>query len=540
MLRTLLNRVESINLTFSSWILGFLGILFVRTFLESFSDVPATGNMTSDASTIVHYYLYFLAVTVSLLLFLGLFIDRAKLEKISLFALAGNIVVPLLDLIISKGRGSLHYLTADGAGLLKSFFLFFTQTPISGVTAGIRISVYLGLVALFLYMMYSTNSIKKAALAVFGSYAIMFFWGSLPSVWKLFIDLFSPEGVAMSVSQFFITSEAASVISRNFLHPTVQLSYFRGAEVFFNVALSSLYYIFIFFLVASYFFVRHREKFSAILKNSRQFRASHYYIMIGIGLLLGSKISPVWISWNWLDVVSLVVLFLAYFCARAYAGGVNDIEDLEIDRISNPHRPLPSGLLTVGDIKNTNLFFLAWALLGGFLVGEYALFTIVAALFASYVYSAPPLRLKAYPLIATFLIALASLAAFTAGFYFTSLDKTTRALPGAYILLIVLALTLGENAKDIKDVEGDKRSGIYTLPVIFGERMGKKIVGILAALAFLSVPIILPSTTLFVVSLCAGITVYFLVNRKEYSERPIFLLSFIYAAIAVPLVFFML
>ncbi len=539
MFKSLLDRIENANLTFRDWVMGFLGVLFVRIFLESFSNVPVTGNLTSDASTIVHYYLYYLAATVSLLLFLGLFIDRAKLERVALFALVGNIVAPVIDLLLSGEKVALmHYIFADGAGLLKNFLLFFTPSPISGITLGMKVEIYLGLCGLFLYVIYSTRSAAKALFSAFGAYVIMFFWGSLPSLWKLFYDLFSPASRALSLGQFFITSEATSVISRNFLHPTVQLSYIRGAEVFFNVAISELYYVLIFFLVATYFFVRNPEKFSAILKSSRQYRAAHYYVMIGIGLLVGSKVAPAWILWTWPDVASLIVLFLAYFCARAYAGGVNDIEDLEIDRISNPKRPLPSGLLAVSDIKNANLFFLSWALLGGFLVGQYALFTIIAALFMSYIYSVPPLRLKIYPFIATLLIALASFAAFVAGFYFMSPDKTAKALPIAYILLIILGLTLAENVKDVKDVEGDKKCGVYTLPVIFGEKIGKRIIGALVAASFLLVPLILNSAYLFIPSLVAGAGAYFLIDRKKYSEGPFFALCSLYAAVAIFVVFF--
>ncbi len=539
MFKNLVEKISNTKITFAQWIGAFFGVMFVRIFLENFSSIPATGNWTSDASTIVHYYLYYVAVTVSLLLFLGLFIDRAKLERVSLFALAGNVVAPLLDLSISGGKGFLmHYIFADGRGLLRSFFLFFTPAAISGITPGMKIEFFLGLCAFFLYVLYSTRNAAKAVCAAIGSYAILFFWGSLPSLWKLFHDLFSSGGGALSMSQFFTVSETASVVSRNFLHPTVQLSYLRSVEIFFNVAISEIYYILIFFLVATYFFVRHGNAFSAILKNSRQFRAAHYYVMIGIGILLGLKAGPAWISWNWLDVVSLIVLFVSFGCARAYAGGVNDIEDLETDKISNSRRPLPLGLLTAHDIKDTNLFFLIWALLGGFLVGQYAFFAIVAALFISHIYSVPPLRLKNYPMIATFLIAVASFAAFAAGFYFASPDKTTRALPIAYMLLIIVGLTLGENVKDVKDIEGDKKSGAYTLPVIFGEATGKRIVGVLAVFSFLSVPLILGSVKLLPLSLVAGAAVYPLVDRKDYSELPVLLTLFLYTLIAVPIFFF--
>jgi homogentisate phytyltransferase / homogentisate geranylgeranyltransferase len=536
MIEKVIERISNTKITFRAWIAAFLGIMLIRFFLENFSSIPITGYWTSDAATIVHGCLYYLAATISLLLFLGLFVDRAKLERLALFALIGNIVAPLFDILVSNRAWSpMHYISADSGGLLRNFIM---PASISGITTGMKVEFFLGACLLLWYVLYATKSVAKAVFAVLGSYAILFLWGALPSVWKIIHDLFSSGSGALAVSQFFITSEAASVVVKNFLHPTIQLSYFRGAEVFFDVAVSQLYYILIFVLVAAYFFVRNREKFFATLKNARQFRAAHYYLMVGLGLAAGLKIATAWISWNWLDITSLIVLFLAYGCARMYAGGVNDIEDLEIDKVSNPGRPLPSHLLTVDDIKNTNLFFLLWALLGGFLAGHYVFFTIIVALFVSHAYSVPPLRLKSYPLIATFLIALASLAAFAAGFYFVSLDKTTKALPVAYIALILVGLTLGENVKDIKDIEGDRKEDVYTFPVVFGEKNGKRIVGALAAAAFLLVPLLLQVEAMLVPSILAGVGIYFLVNRKRYSERPIFLLGSAYAALAIWILFF--
>ncbi len=532
----LIERISNMHITFRGWIAAFFGIMFARYFLENFSSISITGYWSLDATAMIHGSFYYLAATISLLLFVGLFVDRAKLERLALFALFGNIVAPLLDLLASgRGWSPMHYISADGGGLARDFLMPFS---VSGITTGMKTEFLLGACLLLWYVLYATKSVIRAMFAVLGSYVILFFWGALPSIWKLLHDFFSSGNGALSVSQFFITSEASSVIVRNFLHPTIQLSYFRGAEVFFDVAISQLYYILIFVLVAAYFFVRHRAKFFAVLKNTRQFRAAHYYLMVGLGILAGLRMLSAWIAWNWIDITSLIVLLLAYFCARAYAGGVNDIEDLEIDKVSNPGRALPLRLLTVDDIRSTNLFFLLWALLGGFLAGHYMFFTIIVALFASHIYSVPPLRLKNYPFIATFLIALSSLAAFAAGFYFAVPDKTTKALPVAYIVLILLGLTLGENVKDVKDVAGDKKAGAYTLPVIFGEKIGKRIVGVLVAIAFLLVPLMLRASALFVPSLLAGVGAYILVNRKKYSERPIFLVGSVYAAFAIWMMFF--
>jgi 4-hydroxybenzoate polyprenyltransferase len=533
-LKNLLDRIENMEITFGGWVAAFLGVLFVRIFLENFSNVPFTGNWTSDASTIVHYYLYYLAAALSIILFLSFFVNHRKLERVILFALAGNTLAPIFDLLFSGGKGRYeHYIFADGAGLARNFFAFFTPAAIPGMTPGMRIGILIGGFIMLLYVIYHTNSVLKGVFAAIAIYAISFFWGALPSFWKLIYGFFSPASRGLEVSQFFLESEAASVIPRNFLHPAIQFSYLRGIEVFFNVAMSQIYYILISIIIVAYMFLRYREKFLGIMRNSRQFRAAHYYFIIAAGIFVALKSFPSNISWNWLDITTLTILFLSVFCGRMYVGGVNDIHDVKIDKISNSNRPLPSGLISESDIKNANLFFFIWGFLGGFLAGDYVLFAGIATFFIAHIYSVPPLRLRNYPIIATFLIALASLAAFAAGFYFASPDKTTRALPTAYIALIVLGLTLGENVKDIKDVEGDSAAGAYTIPTIFGEKIGKRIVGVMLAAAFLLVPLLLHWEVMFLPSLAAAALSYLLINRKPYRECDVLLVCSIYAAAAL-------
>ncbi len=216
-----------------------------------------------------------------------------------------------------------------------------------------------------------------------------------------------------------------------------------------------------------------------------------------------------------------------------YAMGVNDIADIDIDKISNSGRPLVRGELSVDDVKNANLIFLIWALVGGFLAGYYAMFMVVVALALSHIYSAPPLRIRRFPLLSTFLMSLAFLAVVLAGFYTLSGDKSIGAFPVRYLILIVVGTTLGNNVKDMKDIEGDRAAGIKTIPVLFGEKNGKRVIGTLLALAFLLVPLILGLSGLVVPSFIAALLAYCFVNRKNYREWPVFVLYFLYIAVVI-------
>ena len=96
-----------------------------------------------------------------------------------------------------------------------------------------------------------------------------------------------------------------------------------------------------------------------------------------------------------------VAMILAGPFLTGYTQTINDWYDREIDAINEPYRPIPSGAISEGEV-----IFQIWALLLGGLGIAYGLdiwagheFPTVLALsvfgsFISYIYSAPPLKLK--------------------------------------------------------------------------------------------------------------------------------------------------
>jgi len=96
-----------------------------------------------------------------------------------------------------------------------------------------------------------------------------------------------------------------------------------------------------------------------------------------------------------------VAMILSGPFLTGYTQTINDWYDREIDAINEPYRPIPSGAISEGEV-----IFQIWALLLGGLGIAYGLdvwaehdFPIVLALsvfgsFISYIYSAPPLKLK--------------------------------------------------------------------------------------------------------------------------------------------------
>jgi len=152
---------------------------------------------------------------------------------------------------------------------------------------------------------------------------------------------------------------------------------------------------------------------------------------------------------------------------------LNQIYDLEIDRINKPKRPLPSERLTVAQVWwFTNVTY-AVALVLAWLVapaGRHECFWLVAvAVVCTYIYSVPPMRTKRLGIWANVTIAIPrGVLLKVAGW---SSVKTIAGLEPWYIGAIFGLFLLGATTtKDFADMDGDRRGGCRTLPIQYGVR----------------------------------------------------------------------
>lgn len=171
--------------------------------------------------------------------------------------------------------------------------------------------------------------------------------------------------------------------------------------------------------------------------------------------------------------------------------------------------------------------WLITALLGSWCAGFYPFFMCLVYVACSYIYSMPPLRLRRFPLIPSFLIGVACLATVLAGFFFISVHKEIFIFPPLLSMGIIIMVTLAINFKDIKDIEGDKANGIITLPILFGKR-GVRVVACLFALSILLAPFFLSFWLLYIIAVPASIVGYKLIVKEPYNEKPLFVLRFFF------------
>jgi len=172
----------------------------------------------------------------------------------------------------------------------------------------------------------------------------------------------------------------------------------------------------------------------------------------------------------------LVAPFLgAAMAALLNAGNnaLNQIYDLDIDRVNKPKRPLPGGRLTIAQVWwFTNITYalalaLSWLVAPG---GRHACFWLVAvAVVCTYLYSVPPFRTKRLGIWANVTIAIPrGVLLKVAGW---SSVKTIIGVEPWYIGCIFGLFLLGATTtKDFADMEGDRRGGCRTLPIQYGVR----------------------------------------------------------------------
>jgi 4-hydroxybenzoate polyprenyltransferase len=139
--------------------------------------------------------------------------------------------------------------------------------------------------------------------------------------------------------------------------------------------------------------------------------------------------------------------------------------------------------------------------------------------------------------IATFLLALVFLMTIFLGYILPS-QKSLFNFPLSLSIFILSVFTFGFMAKDLKNFERDRAEKIYTIPVIFGPEKGRLIIGSLIFVIFLLTPFLFGHFDVLILpSFLAGTASFWLINRKNYSEKSLFLLYFSYGLFFVLTVF---
>jgi len=87
--------------------------------------------------------------------------------------------------------------------------------------------------------------------------------------------------------------------------------------------------------------------------------------------------------------LGLNVFIAAFAASLVMASGniINDIHDIEIDKINKPLRPLPSGKITIKEAYGLYIFFIAISIAISFLINEMAMVIVLVSILILFTYS---------------------------------------------------------------------------------------------------------------------------------------------------------
>ena len=169
---------------------------------------------------------------------------------------------------------------------------------------------------------------------------------------------------------------------------------------------------------------------------------------------------------RWPYVVGGILLAGPLVCGTSQA--VNDWYDRDVDAINEPNRVIPSGRMPgrwgLGvAVANTILSLVVAWWLGAWVFGA-----AVVGLALAWAYSAPPFRLKRSGWYGPGAVGLC----YEGLPWFTAAAAAMGAFPGYPILILALLYSVGAHGimtlNDFKSVEGDRQTGLASLPAVLG------------------------------------------------------------------------
>ena len=169
--------------------------------------------------------------------------------------------------------------------------------------------------------------------------------------------------------------------------------------------------------------------------------------------------------------IPIILAMIAVFFETAAGNVINDYFDYNIDLVNRPERPIPSGRISLKNGKNYAYFlFLAGTICGfliSYLTNNWIPFIIV--LIADVILYLYAYKLKATPLIGNLAVGFMTGFGFVFGGF--TINNPDIVITSIFLGFFAFVMTTArEIVKDIEDVEGDKKDGARTLPILIGKK----------------------------------------------------------------------
>ncbi|RXJ60119.1 UbiA prenyltransferase family protein [Candidatus Marinarcus aquaticus] len=442
-----INDIKRGELTLNSFLLTFLCIVIIRTVLEFVFESGHFLTLKSSFYYIlvdyVHIFISWLTLYafISLILFYLTPVSFINTFKVTLHFFGIIIIVPILDYFVFES-GTIVYNHSFDTFWFSFLNTFNPFVELAFATKGVRVEIALVLIFAYAFVYIESKKHMKALLSVLLIYTIIYMYGYLPAFYNFFLDTRFEE-----------------IINNSFLR--------TKSDVQFNLYI----YLPLVLLLLGVIFKQFDKSMRDTIRDS--IRIERFTIYLGLflfGFVMTLKNNTIgWETVNLFDVQKVCMAALALLFMFAYSTVLNNIYDVEIDKISNTKRPLVMQVITFEHCIELKNFYLFMALLMALSINEHFFVLSMLILSLSYLYSAKPLRLKRHFIFANMTLSCIAVSVYLLGVTLFEGNLTFINSDKTLLVFIFVLFFISANIKDIKDIRGDKKEGVCTLPILLGE-----------------------------------------------------------------------
>jgi len=447
----------------------------------------------------IHFPLFYFATFFLVVIIMSIILNKNIIEvtKIASIGMGLIIIVPVIDSILCGGC----FITYPSR--LEKYFLHFLNPFVSlidiGVSTGQRIVIILICFFAGLYGYVVRNKfLNGLATFLFVLLAILFS-GGLTTI----IAGNRPE-------EFYITGGILNTDTQKF---------------------SAIYLIFFIIVYFAYLYFLDRKEFGILISSMRIPRMAFYGGAGVCGFILATHNEGNVYKIDLFNFLGILFVFLCPAIGFWVLQILNDFFDVKIDEISKKCNPILQGIRKrYYCLSGFSLFLIVITMA---LILNYQLFLIMSAFFfLGVIYSVPPVRLKRFPIISTFILSVAVILAISSGYSIVFFEKTFEKIPDSLIFALLSGITIGFSVKDINHIEGDRKDGVLTLPFLLYKKetlSGRLPFSLILGSSFIFIGIFIPEVLPGSVIAFLGTFFYTFLNRKP-KEWFYFLILYIFSA----------
>jgi homogentisate phytyltransferase / homogentisate geranylgeranyltransferase len=195
------------------------------------------------------------------------------------------------------------------------------------------------------------------------------------------------------------------------------------------------------------------------------------------------------------NLLLLLYTLIASIACNIFIVGLNQIIDVDLDKINKPNLPIAAGNLSMANAKKIIAICLAISLLVGFYASLALGVLIIIITIIGYVYSAPPIQLKRHHLPAALCITVVRGVLVNIGMYMHFKSVLTKGMlninndyPSYLITLTVFVVAFSIAIawfKDLPDTDGDAQFNFKTLAVLYNPKLALTLGSIIVAIAYM-------------------------------------------------------